>query len=67
MKSYILPDGALTKCAIPLFSLKSCEFRRHFVYLCTEPVGAGNNCSLVALGIHCMYLKPRDHESANHV
>ena len=29
-----------------------------------QPVGAGNNCSLVALGIHCIYLKPRDHESA---
>ena len=28
---------------------------------------AGNNFSLIALGIHCIYLKPRDHESANHI
>ena len=28
---------------------------------------AGNNFSLIALGIHCIYLKPRDLESANHI
>ena len=28
---------------------------------------SGQQLLTVALGIHCIYLKPRDHESANHV
>ena len=54
----LFPEGVHIKCFV---------ICRHFVYLFTQPVEAGNNCSLIALGIHCIYLKSRDHESANHV